>query len=402
MTNPISLESKLSNTEWQILLLLAAINFTHTMDFVMVIPMGPKLIKELHISANEVGHIISSYTLCAAIFGLLGASIIDKIERKKALLISFLGLILGTFLCAWSSNYIELLIARGFAGASGGIMSSMVYTYVGDYIVEQKRGRATGIVMNSYSIASILGIPLGLMLANQFNWNSPFYYLSILGLFLLILSFFILPKIDSSPINKTASKIYTELLSNNNALWALLFMVLLTISGFAVIPFISTFVVSNAGLPENYLMYMYLISGIINFFAGPATGKLADKFGKNIIFSYTALLSAIPVVIFSYLNNASIPYIFTITTLMFLLFATRYVPAMAMITSSIDKDKRGGFLTISNSVQQLMMGVSTYIVGLFIISNPDGTISGFSIGAFISAIAVIISVAIAKKIKIIS
>ena len=82
---------KLTSKEWGVLVLLAAINFTHTMDFVMVIPMGPKLIQKLHITPAEVGHIISAYTISAAIFGLIGAGIIDRIDRKKMLIISFFG-----------------------------------------------------------------------------------------------------------------------------------------------------------------------------------------------------------------------------------------------------------------------------------------------------------------------
>lgn len=394
--------SNLTAKEWWVLLLLGAINFTHTMDFVMVIPMGPKLIEQLHITVSEVGHIISSYTISAALFGLLGAGFIDKVERKKALLISFLGLIAGTLCCAFSHSYIELVMARAFAGASGGLMSSMVYAYVGDFMEEHKRGRATGIVMNSYSIASILGIPLGLMLANKFSWNSPFLYLSFLGLLFLVISIFKLPKLAPPKSNLEPIEVYMQIFKNTNAQWALLFMILLTVAGFAVIPFISTFVVANAGLPESYLIYMYLLSGVVNFFAGPYTGKLADQYGKVKVFTITAILSALPILVFSFLNQSPVWFILIITTLVFLFFSARYVPAMALISSSTAKEQRGGFLTISNAVQQMAMGVSTFTAGLLIHTLPSGEIQGFAIDATIAATAVLLSIIVAKKIKIIS
>lgn len=402
MNSVADVDLKLNSKEWGVLLLLTAINFTHTMDFVMVIPMGPKLIQQLHITAAQVGHIISSYTISAAIFGLIGAGTIDRIDRKKALIISFFGLIAGTLCCAYASSYFQLLLARAFAGASGGLVASLVYTYVGDFVAEHKRGTATGIVMNAYAIASIVGIPLGLYLSNTFNWNSPFLYLSFLGILFWVIAIFKLPSLPITKKTTSPMEVYTSIFINPNAQRALLFMILLSVAGFAVIPFISTFVVANAGLPEQHLIYMYLISGVLNFFAGPLTGRLADRYGKFKIFSIMAILSAIPIVIFSTFNNAPEWMVLFITTLLFLFFAARYVPAMALITSSVPSHERGGFLTISNSIQQMTMGLSTFLGGLFIYTLPNGQLSGMLIDASISALAVLLSVLVARKIKIIS
>jgi predicted MFS family arabinose efflux permease len=402
MESDNTLKVTLSIKEWQVLILLAAINFTHTMDFVMVIPMGPILIQKLGINAAQVGHIVSSYTISASVFGLLGAGFIDKIERKTALLYSFLGLIVGTFFCAYSQSYHQLLMARALAGASGGLMSSMVYAYVGDYINDSKRGRATGIVMNSYSIASILGIPLGLLLAEKLDWNSPFLYLSALGLLFMILAYFWLPSLQNGKKQHNAFQVYAQIFKNTNIQWALLFMVLLTFAGFSVIPFISTFVVSNAGLPQDKLMLMYLVSGIVNFFAGPFIGKLADKYGKYHVFSITAILSVIPTMILGFMYQSPLMLTLLVTTTLFLFFSARYVPAMALISSGVEQAKRGGFLTISNSVQQFCMGASSYLVGLFIYTNRNGELQGFLYGATIASISIMMSIWVGKKIKMIS
>ena len=402
MTTIADANLKLTSKEWGVLVLLAAINFTHTMDFVMVIPMGPKLIQKLHITPAEVGHIISAYTISAAIFGLIGAGIIDRIDRKKMLIISFFGLIAGTLCCAYAETYIQLLLARAFAGASGGFVASLIYTYVGDYVAEHKRGTATGIVMNAYALASIVGIPLGLYLANTYNWNSPFLYLSALGIVFWVVAIFKLPSLPITQKTTSPLKVYTSIFINPNAQRALLFITLLTLSGFAVIPFVSTFVVVNAGLPEQHLLYMYLISGVLNFFTSPLTGRLADQYGKIKIFSIVAILSAFPILILSTYNHVPEVIILLTTTLLLLFFAARYVPAMALITSSIAREERGAFLTIINSAQQMTMGLSSFLGGLFIYTLTSGQLSGMITDAAISAIAVLLSVLVARKIKILS
>ena len=301
-----------------------------------------------------------------------------------------------------SETYIQLLLARAFAGASGGFVASLIYTYVGDYVAEHKRGTATGIVMNAYALASIVGIPLGLYLANTYNWNSPFLYLSGLGIIFWVVAIFKLPSLPITQKTTSPLKVYTSIFINPNAQRALLFITLLTLSGFAVIPFVSTFVVANAGLPEQHLLYMYLISGILNFFTSPLTGRLADKYGKIKIFSIVAILSAFPIIILSTYNHVPEAIILLTTTLLMLFFAARYVPAMALITSSIAKPERGAFLTIINSAQQMTMGLGSFLGGLFIYTLPSGQLSGMLTDAVISAMAVLLSVLVAQKIKIIS
>src|SRR5947208_17185818 len=88
----------LTRAEWLLLLVLAAVQFVHSMDFMVMMPLGPQCREELQISPQQFAIVVSSYGFSAAIAGLLAAFFIDRFDRKSALLGLFAGLTAGTLL----------------------------------------------------------------------------------------------------------------------------------------------------------------------------------------------------------------------------------------------------------------------------------------------------------------
>src|SRR5690606_38138915 len=190
----------LKKERWYVLI-LAAIQFAHILDFVIMMPLGPNFMRVFGISPIEFSTLVSAYTFSAGIVGFFGALYADHFDRKKFLLFNFTGFIIGTFMCALSHNFTTLLLARILAGAFGGILNACVFSLVSDLIPFERRGGAMGVVMSAFSISSVLGVPIGLSIANTFNWQATFYFICGLGGLFWALAFFVLPpvKIESEP-----------------------------------------------------------------------------------------------------------------------------------------------------------------------------------------------------------
>ena len=133
------------------LLTLAGIQFSHVLDFMIMMPLGPILMRELGISTHEFGLLVASYSFSSALSGLLASVFVDRFERKRLLLSMFGMFGLATLACGLAPGYVTLMIARGFAGAFGGVMGALVQTIVGDTIPFARRARASSIVSVSYT-----------------------------------------------------------------------------------------------------------------------------------------------------------------------------------------------------------------------------------------------------------
>ena len=181
--------------EHYLLLTLAAIQFSHILDFMIMMPLGPALIQAFGIGTHEFGLLVASYSFSAGISGLLAATFIDRFERKRLLLVMFALFGLSTLACGLAPSYATLLVARGLAGAFGGVMGALVQTIVGDVIPFERRAKASGIVSTAFSISTVAGVPLSLWLANHFQWRAPFILIAILSVLFIMIGMLILPEL---------------------------------------------------------------------------------------------------------------------------------------------------------------------------------------------------------------
>ncbi|GEO02709.1 MFS transporter [Adhaeribacter aerolatus] len=391
--------------EGWLLFILAAIQFTHIMDFVIMMPLGPQLMRVFSISPKEFGFLVSAYTFSAAVSGFISTLFIDKFDRKNALLGLYLGFIIGTFCCAIAPNYGLLLLARILAGAFGGVIGALVFAIIGDAIPENRRGAATGKVMAAFSVASIAGIPVGLYLASRLNWHAPFFLLTGLSVLVLIIAFLVLPAMRGHLTNAVKTKplaVVGEILQNKNLLWALSLMVMLTLAGFTVVPFISPYLVSNVGFAEGDLAYMYMFGGLASVITSQIAGRLADKFGKQRVFIYMAIFSIIPILLLTNLQPAPHFLVLLVTTTFFIGFGARFVPAVTLITSSVAPKLRGSFMSFNSSIQQLASGASAFLSGLIIQKTTAGPLLHFNTIGIIASVATLLCIFIIRQLKVVS
>lgn len=391
--------------EGWLLFILASIQFTHVMDFVIMMPLGPQLMRVFSITPKEFGFLVSAYTFSAAVSGFISTLFIDKFDRKKALLSLYIGFIVGTFCCAIAKDFYLLLLARLVAGAFGGVLGALIFAIIGDAIPEKRRGAAMGKVMAAFSVASIAGVPVGLYLASRLDWHAPFYLLTGLSVLVLLAALSGLPTMNGHLTSAARNKplaVIGEILQNKNLLWALTLMVVLTLAGFTVVPFISPYLVANVGFAEGELAYMYMFGGLATVITSQIAGRLADKYGKQKIFIFTAVFSIIPILLITNLKPAPHYLVLAITTTFFIGFGARFVPAVALITSSVAPKLRGSFMSFNSSIQQLASGLSAFLSGLIIQKSAAGPLLHFNIIGIIATVATILCIFIIRQLRVVS
>lgn len=398
---------KALSKESLLLLILASIQFAHIIDFMIIMPLGPQMMRVFTITPTQFSWLVSSYEIAAGIMGLLGAFMIDRFDRKTALITLFIGFTIGTFLCAVAPSFEFLLATRCITGAFGGVLGAVVLAVVGDAFEPSKRSGAMGTVMAAFSAASVFGVPFGLAIATYFNWRAPFIFLGVLSILVLLGIYFYVPNMrghfEGAVKGQNSPKVvFGNVIKNKNQQKALLFMVLLMFGQFTIIPFISMTMVSNVGFSEAQLTLIYLLGGGATIFTSPAIGRLADRKGNLPVYIVFALLNLIPLYIITNLGHTPIYYVLMVTTIFFVFSGGRMIPAMSMITSSVLPQNRGSFMSMNSAVQQLAAAISASVGGAIIIENTNGTIGNYEYVGYIALFCSVLAILISRTLKPIS
>ena len=167
-----------------IIAIIALLQFTVILDFMILSPLGDILMKSLEITPKQFSWVLSSYAFSAAASGILAAGFADKFDRKKMLLFFYVGFVIGTLFCGLANTYETLLAARILTGLFGGVISSIGMAIITDIFSMHQRGRVMGFVQMAFAGSQILGIPAALFLANKWNWHIAFFM--IVGLAIII------------------------------------------------------------------------------------------------------------------------------------------------------------------------------------------------------------------------
>ncbi|HEV8542175.1 MAG TPA: MFS transporter [Verrucomicrobiae bacterium] len=385
-----------------LLLSLAAIQFTTVLDFLIIMPLGPQYMRVFHIDPRQFGLIVSSYGISAGLAGLAAGFFLDHFDRKSALVWLYLGFTFGTLFCALSPTYHLIVASRFVAGAFGGVVGAVILAIIGDVVPGARRGAAMGMVMSSFSVASIVGVPLGLYLATSFSWHVPFFALAVLSAAILAVVAGITPPLrghmehatDEHPIAQTWA-----VMMHPDHQKAFLFMAILTCAGFCVFPYISTYMVANVGLTEHDLPWIYLFGGLFTLFSMNWIGRWSDRSGKLRVFVIMSLSATVPVIAITNLPRVPLGLAIATSTLLMICMSGRMVPAMAMMTGAVEARYRGGFMSINSAVQQLSMGASSLGTGLILGQNAKGEMTHYPINGVISVACVLTCIYLARFLK---
>lgn len=370
---------KISFTNYQkfIVAILAIIQFTVVLDFMVLSPLGAILLPELKIQTHQFGIVVSAYAFSAGLSGFLAAGFADKFDRKKLLLFFYVGFIFGTALCAIATDYHFLLIARIVTGIFGGVISSISYAIITDLFPIQQRGSVMGIVQMAFALSQVMGIPVGLYLANHFNWHAPFWMIVGLSIIVvLIIAVYMIPIIEhlKSPSEKNVIQHLVYTITKRDYLKGFLATVMLATGGFMLMPFSSAFTTHNLGITLEDLPIVYGVTGIFSIIFGPIIGKLSDRVGKYPVFFTGSIISMIMVFVYTNMSVSALWLVVLVNVILFIGISSRMISSSALITGVPDVKDRGAFMSINSSIQQISGGIASAIAGLIVVQDSFGNI----------------------------
>ncbi|MFO0938852.1 MAG: MFS transporter [Gemmataceae bacterium] len=389
--------AKMSRSEWGVVLILAAINFTHILDFVIIMPLGNRLMSDMKIGEPQFAHIVSSYGIAAAIAGLAFALFADRFDRKNSLLTAYLGFIIATAFCGLADTYEEMLVARVFSGAFGGLAASSIMAVIGDAFEDGRRGTATGIVMSAFAVASIIGLPIGLWLANVYGRGTPFFAVAACSVPVVVFAWIKLPHYRS---HLSAERLHPALslfraATNPGHLFSFAMMLTIVFGTFTIIPFIAPYMETNCGRKPEEIPMIYAIAGVCTLLGFNVIGRLTDRLGKRPVFITCALLSMGMTLAVTHLPQVSFGVAAVVTSAFMVTAAGRGVPGQALMLSAAHPAMRGAFTSLNSVVQNAGIGMAPLLAGRFMGRNDEGLITGYDtagrVAVMIAAFSIVLS-----------
>jgi predicted MFS family arabinose efflux permease len=394
-----------------LIFILAAAQFTHIVDFMIMMPLGDILQRELSITPFQFSALVSAYPMAAFLSSLFGVFFLDKFDRKKALAVAYTGFVLGTLSSAiipttadQELNYILFIATRLITGLAGGILSALVLSIVGDVIPLARRGKAMGYITMAFSLAAVLGVPMALELVNRFdnNWHLPFYMVGGMGAFVVAMILLFIPPIRTHLEAQTTRPHPFEVLRKARQLpnqqMALLFMVMLVLGQFTVIPFITPYMINNVGLTQAQIPLIYLVGGACTVISSPIVGRLVDRYGRKKVFYIMAAGSVVPLLLTTQMWPAPLALVLSISGLFFIFISGRMIPANTMLTTVVRPENRGGFMSLNASVMSLSSGLAALLSGSIITQAGEGApLEHFSTVGYIAASSTVLAIFLAYR-----
>lgn len=389
-------------SERALLLTLAGIQFSHVLDFMIMMPLGPMLMRELGITTHEFGLLVASYSFSAAFSGLLASTFVDRFERKRLLLVMFVLFGVATLACGLAPGYATLIIARGLAGAFGGVLGALVQTIVGDAIPFARRAQASGVVSAAFSFSTVAGVPLSLWLASYFQWRAPFIFIVVLVAIFIVVGWKVLPELRHHLSPEKMAHPFAALFAvmrDANHWRAMTLSAMIIFSGFTVIPYITVYAVNNIAISQHDIAYIYLAGGAATLVTARLIGRWADASGKVKVYRLIAFASMVPLLAVTQVQSASLGLWLVFTTLFFVLISGRFIPAMAIISSAAQPKLRGTFMSLNSTVQSLAMGLAATLSGFIITQQSSGIVEGYQNVGYVAVAANFLAIWYVSRIK---
>lgn len=369
-------EEPLSGYQKFVIFILAITQFTVILDFMVMSPLGAILMKSLSLQPSAFGNAVSAYAFAAGISGLLTAGFADKFDRKKLLLFFYTGFICGTIFCGLSQSYAALVSARIITGLFGGVIGSISLAIVTDIFTLQQRGRVMGFIQMGFGGSQVLGVPVGLYLANAWGWESPFWMVAALSILIAVLIATKLQPVVVNLAGRQSGSAFSHLwhtISTPNYRTGFAATALLSIGGFMMMPFGSAFAINNLGLTNHQLPMLFMVSGVSSLILMPIIGNLSDKYDKFTIFVIASVWMMVVSVVYTNLSVTPLLIVMALNVLMMIGIMSRMVPSSALTSAIPAPADRGAFMSINSSLQQFAGGIAAMVAGIIVTEKAKGT-----------------------------
>lgn len=361
---------------------LAFLQFTIVLDFMLLAPLGALVTPALKITPGQFGDVVSAYAFAAGVSGILAAGFADRFDRKKLLLVFYSGFMLGTLLCGLAHSYVTLLLARMVTGLFAGVVGAASMAIVTDLFPLAMRGRVMGFIQSAFAASTVLGLPLSLWMSAHWGWNSPFFLIvavcaTVGGVIfgrLRPVNAHLALRPDKSPLHHLLHTLTTR-----SYLIGFVTTAMLTLGGFLLMPYSTMYVVQNLGIPVEQLTVVYLVTGLVSAIMGPLIGRASDAFGKFRVFAFGCLLTIVMVVIYTRLSNVGLWILIAVSAVLQIGIFSRMISSSALMSALPKPTDRGAYMSVSSSLQQMSGGLAAMLGGLVVAQAADGRLLHFEV-----------------------
>jgi predicted MFS family arabinose efflux permease len=361
--------------EWGLVAVLALVNFTHILDFVIVMPLGERLMRTMQIDARQFGLVVSAYGLAATASGVLASLVADRFDRRTLLLASYAGFILATLFCGLANTFPLFLLARVLAGVFGGLAASAIMAVIGDVFPDLRRGKAIGAVTSAFAVASVLGLPAGLFLAKAFDsYGVPFVAIAAASVGVWGVAWVRLPSVTGHLAHRSGLSAvagFVAVVRRPNHQKSFAFMLTLVLGTFTIIPFLAPHMQINCGRSDDDIPWIYAAAGVCTLIGMNVVGWLTDRVGKRPVFLVTAVGAMVMTLVITQLPPVGFWGAAAAATLFMVTAAGRVVPAQGMMLATADPKTRGAFTTLNAAVSHLATGLGPLISGAVITTRTE-------------------------------
>jgi predicted MFS family arabinose efflux permease len=309
--------------------------------------------------------------------------------------------------CSFAPTFAWLMMARVASGFFGGVLMALSQTIVAEVIPFERRGRAMGVVMTSFSVATVAGVPLALFLASHFNWHAPFLAIALMVSVCALGAAKTLPSLKghltAHPIGDSAPNMLANLrlvLVDPNHLRAYAMSACMVFAGFAVIPYIALYLQGNAGFKPEQIPYVYLTGGICTLISARFIGHWSDRAGKAYAFRRLAFLMPLPLLAMTLSADLPMVGVLLVSSVLFVVMSGRMIPGMALIGAAADPRRRGSFMTLNSAVQSLAMGLAALVGGQILGRDGHGHLTHYWMAALLGGGASLLSFVLASKLRL--
>ncbi|MCC6369484.1 MAG: MFS transporter [Bacteroidia bacterium] len=359
-----------------IVLLLTLLQFTIVLDFMILSPLSDTLKKSLLIDNEQFASVVAAYAISAAISGFLAAGFADKFDRKKLLMFFYTGFIGGTLYCGLANSYEALYSARIITGIFGGVIGSISMAIMTDVFSVQQRGRVMGTVQMGFAGSQILGIPIGLWIAKQYDWHATFIMVVVLAVILGLAIIIKLKPINEHLKLQTTKNPYQHLLATikkKNYRVGFMATAMLSMGGFMLMPFTSVFLINNVKISEDSLPVIFFCTGISSVIIMPIIGKLSDRIDRFKLFTIGSVVAMVMIVVYTNLTPVPVWVVILVNMILFMGIMSRMVPAVALNSAVPDMSDRGAYMSVNSSLQQMAGGVAAKFGGWVLIQKSESS-----------------------------
>lgn len=353
------------------ILLVTLIQLVNVLDFVMVMPLGADFARALSFSESKLGLVGGSYTLSAAIVGLLSSRFLDRYDRRTALTVAMFGLVTATAAGGFAVDLPTMMAARIVAGAFGGPATSLSLAIIADVVPPDRRGKAMGTVMAAFSVASVVGVPAGLYVAELGSWRTPFFSLAVLGLLVTLYAARALPSLRGhlDGARRTTTKTL-ELVRRPEVTMMLGAVAAMMLSAFMVIPYIRSFLQNNHHYPEHSIKYLYLVGGVASFVVVRFTGRVVDRVGSTPVAALGTLLISGCLAVGFLPAHPVLPVMFVFSVFM-CTASLRGVPLSVLSSKLAAPHERAQYMSLQSAMQHIAASVGAIVASWILTTAPD-------------------------------